>query len=349
MEYSLEPIELNKDIILSKVSEEQILSFYGVPLQKGLFCSKLRKDAKPTVSVFRNKKGRLVIHDFGDGSYYDCFGYVQALFQVSYYTALRIIANDFGIISKQKLTKHKPKIEYNGEKVEERQTASINVEIRDFNQFDLDWWGSYGITANTLKKFKVFACKTVWLNENIFYIDNEKQKAYGYFGGIKEGIELWRIYRPSLRKFKFVSNWKSNLIQGAHMLPKTGDYIVITKSLKDVMVLYEYGIPAIAPCSENEFLSDAQYDKIRSRFKHVLLLWDNDLPGISAANKIRKTHSDIEVLFLPIKGSDKDLSDFRKAHGTKKTLELIEQTKIYYEKKWSEEEKFAWVKDLIDQ
>lgn len=137
MEYSLEPIELNKEIILSKISEEEILSFYGVPLQKGLFCSKLRKDSRPTVSLFRNKKGRLMVHDFGDGSYYDCFGYVQALFQVSYHTALRIIANDFGIITKQKIPKNKPKLQYKGEKVEEKSTARINVEIRDFNELDL--------------------------------------------------------------------------------------------------------------------------------------------------------------------------------------------------------------------
>ena len=139
MEYSLEPIELNKEIILSKISEEEILSFYGVPLQKGLFCSKLRSDKRPTVSVFRNKRGRIMVHDFGDGSYYDCFGYVQALFQVSYYSALRIIANDFGIISKQKLTKHKAKLEYNGEKVIEKPDAEINVEIRDFDEKDLAW------------------------------------------------------------------------------------------------------------------------------------------------------------------------------------------------------------------
>ena len=117
------------------------------------------------------------------------------------------------------------------------------------------------------------------------------------------------------------------------MLPKNGEFLVCTKSLKDVMLLYEYGIPAIAPCSENEFLSDTQYERIKSRFKHILLLWDNDLPGISAANKIRKKHPDIEVMFLPIKGPDKDISDFRKAHGNKRTLELIEQTKAYYEKK----------------
>ena len=53
------------------------------------------------------------------------------------------------------------------------------------------------------------------------------------------------------------------------------DYIVITKSLKDVMCLYEYGIPSIAPCSENEFLSEAQYNRIKNKFKHVILLYDN--------------------------------------------------------------------------
>ena len=139
MEYSLEPIDLNKEIILAKVSEEEIFSFYGVPIQKGLFCSKIRKDAKPTCSIYRNGRGRLVYHDFGDASTYDCFGYVQVLFQVSYYSALRIIANDFGIITKQKLTKNKAKIEYHGEKVEERPGAEINVEIRDFDEKDLDW------------------------------------------------------------------------------------------------------------------------------------------------------------------------------------------------------------------
>lgn len=68
------------------------------------------------------------------------------------------------------------------------------------------------------------------------------------------------------------------------MLPKQGgDLLVITKSLKDVMCLYEYGITAIAPCSENEFLTDTQYQKVKSKFKHITLLWDNDYAGVSNA------------------------------------------------------------------
>lgn len=68
------------------------------------------------------------------------------------------------------------------------------------------------------------------------------------------------------------------------MLPKSGlDWIVVTKSLKDVMVLYEYGITAIAPCSENEFLTQAQYDRLKKKYKQIYLFYDNDKPGLHAA------------------------------------------------------------------
>ena len=56
------------------------------------------------------------------------------------------------------------------------------------------------------------------------------------------------------------------------MLPKSGgDYVVITKSLKDVMLLYEFNIPAIAPNSETLFISDKQLEKLKSKFKNIIV------------------------------------------------------------------------------
>lgn len=95
------------------------------------------------------------------------------------------------------------------------------------------------------------------------------------------------------RKYRFISNWKSFRLQGDHMLPKTGDYLVITKSLKDVMTLYNLGIPAIAPISENCFLSEAQYHRLKERFKHIILLYDNDRPGLRAMISIKKKFPEI--------------------------------------------------------
>ena len=138
MEYSLEPINITKEIILSKISEEEIFEYYGVPCKKGLFCSKIRNDANPTVSLYRNKNNKLIYHDFGDGTHVDCFGYIQEKFGVSYYMALQIIANDFGIITRSTMKKNKPKIEYSGNKIEKSEQAQIRVEIRDWEKVDLD-------------------------------------------------------------------------------------------------------------------------------------------------------------------------------------------------------------------
>ena len=96
------------------------------------------------------------------------------------------------------------------------------------------------------------------------------------------------------------------------------------------MVLYEYGITAIAPCSENVFVTESQYQKLKSKFKNIYLNYDNDEPGIKAMCKIKKQFQDLRVVFLPRHGGDKDISDFRKAHGHKKTLELINKVKDCY-------------------
>jgi hypothetical protein len=121
---------ITKEFILSRISEEEIFEHYGIRVQKGLFCSKIRQDRRPTVSFYRNKSGRLIMHDFGDSSFIDCFAYVQILFQVSYYKALQIIANDFQLISRPDIPVNKAKIKYSGTKIGETETARIQVEIR---------------------------------------------------------------------------------------------------------------------------------------------------------------------------------------------------------------------------
>ncbi len=129
---------LTKELILSKVSEETIFEHYGVPIKKGLFCSKLRQDHKPTVGLYRNKRGRLIMKDFGSNFSGDCFAYVMALFNVSYYMALQIIANDFGIINRPDLKINKAKINPTGTKFEEQKSAVIQIQTREFKQQELD-------------------------------------------------------------------------------------------------------------------------------------------------------------------------------------------------------------------
>ena len=127
------------------------------------------------------------------------------------------------------------------------------------------------------------------------------------------------------------------------MLPKSGDYVVVTKSMKDVMLLYEFGIPAIAPISENCYLTDAQHKKLIKKFKHVILFYDSDSCGISCANRIRKSHPELYTCWIPRKYGAKDISDFYAKYGKEKTLEIIkyakEEINREYERRCGKEKK----------
>lgn len=332
MNYTLEPT-VTKELILSKVREETLMEHYlGIPVKKGLFKSPLRVDSHPTCAFYRNKKGTIIFKDFRGDFSGDCVSVVMYKFGCSFYKALQIIANDFGIISRKDLTINPSKIKkYSETKFEDKGNAIIQVELKDWNRFELDWWQSFGISQETLKKFRVYSCKNVFLNGEIFHLYKENQLVFGYFGGIKDDIEQWRIYYPGNRKYKFISNWKQIQLQGAKQLPRNGgEYLVITKSLKDVMTIYECSnLPAIAPISENCFITDSQYQRLKAKFKKIVLFYDSDIAGISSMNKIRKKYPDLFIIFIPRKYHCKDISDFYKKYGLDKTINLINTAKQY--------------------
>lgn len=322
-------IRITKEFLLSKNSEETYMSTYlGIPVQKGLQVSPLRSDHRPTASFYRNSKGDLIFHDFGNGFHGNFISVVMYIYKCDFVTALRIIAKDFGYIkSTEKPTK---KIVISNTVFKEKKETSIQVERKPFSEKELQWWKSFGITESTLKKFNIYSCKNVFLNSNYFTTSTETNPIYGYYGGKKDNIELWRIYFPRKKSYRFISNWSSKYIQGSKQLPKEGKVLIVTKSLKDCAALYEFGITAVAPCSEVLFLTKNQLERLKLRFKRIIVIYDNDLAGISGLNKIKKLYPELDYFFIPFKYGAKDFSDLVKKYGIEKTKEFIEQFKEYY-------------------
>jgi hypothetical protein len=124
----------------------------------------------------------------------------------------------------------------------------------------------------------------------------------------------------------FLTNWPAKKIQGFEQLPKDGKLLIITKSMKDVMCLNSLGISAIAPNSENLFISDNVLEILKQRFKYIVVLYDNDLPGIHNMNKIRRQHPELVYTWIPRKYEAKDISDFYKKWKRYKTLEFIKES-----------------------
>lgn len=325
------PERITRETLLEHNSEEAYITRYtGMAPRKKPVKSPFREDKHPSCSFMRTSSGRILLYDFSRPEYTcDFIGAAMMRYSCSYREALRLIAEDFGIVP---ITQQRPPVIegplFNESKFDFNKDTFIQISAGKWEQPHLEWWDKYGITADTLNKFRVYRPDTVFLNGNVIYRGDRNVFAYFYKNGkTEEGkdIEYWRIYFPGRKRMKFVSNWKKDMIQGFRQLPESGKVLVITKSLKDVMCLYEIGIPAIAPCSETFFIPKEMLEELKKRFKYIIVFYDNDRAGMAGMAKIRREYPELFYIWIDKKYGCKDFSDLYEKYGKEKTLLLVEK------------------------
>lgn len=300
--------------ILTKVSEYDIYRKYLGDFKIGqIYASPFRKDKNPSFGVFISRKGRLLFKDHGTGEcgdiikfvglYYKLHNYVEILSYI--YRDLRL--ND--VIGKVRT-----------KKIPIPKETVIGIVRQPFTQIDIDYWQQFGISQKTLKKFNVNSIKYYLCNGVVKGIYKDDQPMYAY-----KVYNNFKIYRPLSDKYV---KWRGNLteydIQGYEQLPETGDLLIITKSLKDVMTLYELGYNAISPSSETTFIPDIALKRILKRFKRVLLLFDRDITGVTQMRKI-SLKTGLRGILVNKKYKTKDISDAVAKHGKKEIKEFLKQ------------------------
>ena len=194
----------------------------------------------------------------------------------------------------------------------------IGVVRQEFTDIDIKYWNQFNISTKTLKKFNVNSIKYYLCNGIVKGIYKPENPMYAY-----KVYNNFKVYRPLGDKY---TKWRNNLteydVQGYEQLPKKGDVCIITKSLKDVMCLYEMGIPAISPSSESTWLPDTVLEDVLKRFKRVLICFDRDSPGMRNLRKI-SLKTGLNGLIMHKKFKAKDISDAIKANGFDKVKEYI--------------------------
>ena len=330
LEFSCFRPKITKEFLLSKINQESIMQYYtGQDVNsKKLFTSVLRKDNHVTCSFYKSKSGILYMHDFATNEHLDCWHIVMQLYNCNYYDALNIIAQDFGFVEGTHKNVSPPKLVND---LKETESSKIQVQIKDFTEKELEWWNQFGISKKLLKKYHVFSLQHVFLNGQLRFTSSEQCPIYGYyFGKDKNHEEKWKIYFPMRQEFRFLNNVSKKTLQGYHQLPKTGDLLVITKSMKDCISLYGFGIPACAPNSETLFVNDKQLEEFKQRFKHILVVYDQDKPGKHNMWLIRKQHPELNFFTMP-KDLAKDFTDSVQLVGVDKMRELVKEFISNYE------------------
>lgn len=309
---------MTKEELYARVEPEYIFRWYlGFFSYRKAFKSPFRPDKSPDCFFFKSKStGEPIFHDFAQGEGYDSIKIVQKLFNLNYREALEKIAKD--MLSDVKTPHIVNILPSDAYLVDDFVDEKVNFiyELKRWNKKEYQYWLDYGITAKSLRKYHVRSCNWIGVNNRVMFTTFDDCPIFIYEFG--EDIKMYRPLTKE-RKNKWRQNVRENTVQGLEQLPEKGKILIITKSLKDVMVLDELGYNAIAPISESTRLSKELITDLKKRFKRIYVIMDNDKTGQKAATYYFDNFN-IPYFFIE---EEKDVSDYSKKFGIEKLKQKL--------------------------
>jgi len=318
---NIKPRKVTKKEILKYVRSEDIFRYYlgfNYEINK-LYLSPLREDHNPSFNLFYHGD-ELFYKDFGHSTG-DCIMFVSNLYNISYFDTIKLINDNFSlgfpipsynkIISKNKVIKNYIP---SGSDID----TYFQIKARKFTKKDLSYWSNYELEPSDLKG-KVYSVSKLYKNGYLFksYKDDELAFAYVKDNRIK-------IYQPESR-YKFLSTLKADDIMGLDCLSFKDNFLIITSSDKDRLVLNKMGFDAINTNGETVIVNENYMSILNNKYDVFFINYDNDLTGKYYSKRFVKKYPNynIKPLLLPDNIMVKDISDYVKLNNLKKGKELI--------------------------
>ena len=211
-----------------------------------------------------------------------------------------------------------------------RSTSSYNKDtdlqckVRDWRDYDIEYWASYGITLEWLKYAEVYPIShKIVIKDGHRYVLGADKYAYAYVEH-KEGKVTLKIYQPFNKAgYKWSNKHDNSVVSLWTKVPEYGEQICICSSLKDALCLWaNTGIPSLAIQGEGYRMSDTAISELKRRYKQVFICLDNDEPGLKDAQKLSEETGFTNVVLPPF-NEGKDISDLYKAKGKDEFLRII--------------------------
>lgn len=299
-------------IDISHIREADIAAYYlGVKSIPCLIASPLRQDRNPSFSLFSNNGEEVGFLDYSTREHGSILDLLMKLWNCSYVEAKKRIANDLG---DTKLNISIGKGNY-ANRIPIRTNSGIELQcrIREWRDYDLKYWESYGISLKWLKYADVYPIShKIVIKDDISYVFGADKYAYAYVE-FKGGKTTLKIYQPFNKKgYKWSNRHDRSVISLWTKVPEYGDKLCICASLKDALCLWaNIGIPSLAIQGEGYNMSNSAVNELKRRYKQIYICLDNDEPGKKDAIHLSSKTGFINVILPQFKGG-KDISDMYK-------------------------------------
>jgi DNA primase len=319
-------MKVNKNVDYKQMVDECLddrdifYHYLGVKDRSGVFCSPLRNDKNPSCSLYYSSSGNMRFKDHATGQNFSAVAFVQELYKLNYPEALRKIVADFGLYGEKFEAKPILKILDKPEIV--KKNVDIKIIPKKFTEADLEYWSSYGIRYETLKLFNVYSVESLWIKKNPFPI-KKNELCFAYYFPKSNHLKIYFPTRPKGKK------WYSNTdnicdIQGYYQMNiksiKT-DTLILTSSMKEVMLLWENGIKSMAIHGENATFDSDFIRHIKKYCNNIYSLYDWDEAGYNASAKLEELYG-IKPIQKPDNLVCKDVSDCYK-DNKENTVEFL--------------------------
>lgn len=307
--------------VRESIADSAIASYYlnikSIPTKIN---SPLRRDERPSLGIYSPDGKSVMYKDFGTGEVGDIYTLLKKMWNTDYKEVYERVYRDFKIGASRPIINRKNK--YKSAKIQS--TSELKVQIRDWRNYDIEYWESYGVPLNWLKYAEVYPIShKIVLKDNIRYVYGADKYAYAYVEH-KEGKVTLKVYQPFNKNgFKWASKHDRSVISLWTKVPETGKIICICSSLKDALCLWaNTGIPAIATQGEGYSMSGSAIKSLKERYDSIYILFDNDEAGIIDGRKLAE-ETGFTNLILPKINGTKDISDLYKSLKDKKQFKTI--------------------------
>ena len=321
---TVDSVSLND--IKSRVTETDILSFYlNIKELPCVINSPFREDNRPSFGIyFNNKSKRVYYKDYATNDSGGLFDLLGKLWNCDYKKVLENINKDINNIDKGNVklnTGHTITIRSNDE---HHSSSDLQCKIREWKDYDIEYWSSYGISLKWLKYADVYPIShKIIIKDGHKYVFKADKLAYAYVER-KEGKVSIKIYQPKNTKgYKWSNKHDNSVVSLWTKVPEYGDKVCICSSLKDSLCLWaNTGIPAICPQGEGYRISTTAINELKRRFKKIYIIFDNDKAGILDGKKLAEA-TGFTNLILPKFDNGKDISDAYKILGKDEWLKMM--------------------------
>ena len=314
------------DVLLGKTSEFDIMRFYlNIDVLPALINSPLRQDRNASVSIFSPDGVKVFYKDFGTGEHGSIFDLLGRMWNRTFSETITKIWDDIDRVKHNRINLNRTR-----RGVIHKSNSILEVRTRQWFDYDMEYWNSYGISRKWLEFGDVYPISHILITrDNITKIIPAEKLAYVYVER-KDGKVSLKVYQPKSQRLKWLSKHDSSVWDLWSRLPDRGDTLFITSSRKDALCLWENtGIPSVSLQGEGYVPKEKVINQLKQRFGRVIIFFDNDYDkdenhGHIYASRLSGMFN-LDMVEIPSEYKSKDPSDLFKNHGAETFRRVIKE------------------------